>query len=178
MTEPPLTIEWVLARIRCPSNCCLYPATTSRSTSSRGVYAAGPPSPKAAAHRPIVCGSRPRACAVPQAVHPWASSQMACHRSRSRGVGARISRRCKSLASIRHCSRNRSISLTPITNPSLTPRLTSPVPPQIYPTLLRISPWLWFRSSRPTGGQSTRTPNQAVPTSSSAVPIHAGRPGR
>ena len=38
MTEPPLTIEWVLARIRCPSNCCLYPATTSRSTSSRGVY--------------------------------------------------------------------------------------------------------------------------------------------
>ena len=38
MTEPPLTVEWVLARIRCPSNCCLYPATTSRSTSSRGVY--------------------------------------------------------------------------------------------------------------------------------------------
>ena len=70
-----------------------------------------------------------------------ASSQIACHRSRSRGVGARISRRCKSLASIRHCLRNRSISHTPITNPSLTPRLTSPVPPQIYPTLLRISPW-------------------------------------
>ena len=40
---------------------------------------------------------------------------MAYHRSR--GVGARIIRRRNSLTSICHCSRERSISLTPITNP-------------------------------------------------------------
>ena len=94
----------------------------------------------------MVCGSRPKACAVPEAVHPWASSQMACQPSRSRGAGARISRRCKSLASICHCSRNRSISLTPITNPSLTPKRANPTPHQIYRITLRISPWLWFRT--------------------------------
>ena len=108
------------------------------------IKAAGPPSPKAAAHLPMVCRSRPKAYAVLEAVHPWTSSQMACHRSRSRGAGARISRRCKSLASICHCSRNRSISLTPITNPSLTPRRASPTPHQIYRITLCISPRLWF----------------------------------
>ena len=45
------------------------------------------------------------------------SSNRAYHPSRSRGVGDRIIRRRKSLASICHCSRNRSISLTPITTP-------------------------------------------------------------
>ena len=71
---------------------------------------------------------------------------MACHRSRSLGVDARISRRCTSLASICHCSRNRPICLTPITNPSPTPYRANPVPPQIYRITLRISPWLWFRT--------------------------------
>ena len=61
------------------------------------------------------------------------------------GRGARIIRLCKSLASIRHCSRNCPISLTPITNPSLTPGQTNLTPSQLYPMLLRISPWLWFR---------------------------------
>ena len=117
------------------------------------IKASGPPLPKAAAHLPMVCGSRPKACAVPEAVHPWASSQMACQRSRSRGAGARISRRCKSLASICHCSRNRSISLTPITNPSLTPKRANPTPHQIYRITLRISPWLWFRCRCPQRGQ-------------------------
>ena len=44
-------------------------------------------------------------------------------------------------------SRDRSISLTPITNPSqfLRPAATS-VPSQISPMRLRISPWLWFRA--------------------------------
>ena len=105
--------------------------------------AAGPPSPKAAAHRPIVRGSRSKASAVVEALHTWASSR-ACHRSRSRGVGNQITRRHKSLASICHCSRNRSISLTPITNPSRTAAKADPVSPIIYPMLLHISPWLWF----------------------------------
>ena len=47
------------------------------------IKAAGPPSPKAAAHRPIVCGSRSSASAVAAALKPWASSSMAYHRSRS-----------------------------------------------------------------------------------------------
>ena len=108
------------------------------------IKAPGPPSPKAAAHRPMVWGSRPRASAVAEAVQPWANSQMACQRSLSRGVGARISRRCKSLASICHCCRNLSISLTPITNPSPTPGQASLLPSQIYPIPLHVSPWLWF----------------------------------
>ena len=41
------------------------------------IKAAGPPSPKAAAHRPIVWGSRSRASAVAEAVHPWASRRRA-----------------------------------------------------------------------------------------------------
>ena len=64
---------------------------------------------------------------------------------RSRGVGARIIRRRKSLTPICHCSRDRSISLTPITNPSEFLRPATSVPSQIYPMRLRISSWLWFR---------------------------------
>ena len=67
------------------------------------------------------------------------------HCSRSLGVDARIIRRRKSLASICHCSRNRSISLTPTIYPSLITEHPNLVPLQIYPTPLRISPWLWFR---------------------------------
>ena len=109
------------------------------------IRAAGPPSPKADAHRPMVCGSRSSASAVAAAVQPWASSQTAYHRSRPRGVGARIIRRRKALASISHCSKSRCISLAPITNPSLTPGKANSAPSPIYPMFLRISPWLWFR---------------------------------
>ena len=55
---------------------------------------------------------------------------MACHRSRSLDVGARISRRCRSLASICHCSRNRSICLALTTSPSPTPYRANPVLPK------------------------------------------------
>ena len=58
------------------------------------IKAAGPPSPKTAAHRPMVGGSLSRASAVAEAVQSWAKSHRACqcYRSRSRGVGARIIR--------------------------------------------------------------------------------------
>ena len=65
-------------------------------------------------------------------------------RAGPRGVGARIIRRRKSLTPICHCSRDRSISLTPITNPSQFLRAATSVPSQIYSMRLRISPWLWF----------------------------------
>ena len=71
--------------------------------------------------------------------------QMACHRSRSLGVGARIIRRRKSLTPICHCSRDWLISLTLIINPAQSLRSATSVPSQIYPMRLRISPWLWFR---------------------------------
>ena len=83
----------------------------------------------------MVCGSRPRASAVAAAVQPWAKSQRACQRSRSRGVGARMSRRCNPLASISHCRRIRPISLTPIANPSLNPRQANQVHHQFTPCL-------------------------------------------
>ena len=38
----------------------------------------------------MVWGSRSSASTVAAAVQPWTSSQTACHRSRSLGVGARI----------------------------------------------------------------------------------------
>ena len=46
------------------------------------------------------------------------NNHTACQRSRSRGVGARIIRRCKSFTSNSHRSSDRSISLTPIIPPS------------------------------------------------------------
>ena len=71
------------------------------------------------AHWLIVWGSLSSASAVAGAVRPWVNGHMACHRSRPRGVAARIVRWCRSLAFISHCSRNRSIPLTPSNNPSL-----------------------------------------------------------
>ena len=75
---------------------------------------------------PMVWEFRSKVSAVAVAVQPWERIPMACHRSQ--GVGARIIRLCKSLASIRHCSRNRPVSLAPITIPSLTLGQTNPGP--------------------------------------------------
>ena len=72
------------------------------------------------AHWLMVWGSLSSAAAVAGAVQPCANGHMACHRSRPRGVAARIVRWCRSLAFISHCSRNQSIPLTPSNNPSLT----------------------------------------------------------
>ena len=77
----------------------------------------GPPPPKAEAHLPMVCGSCSKASAVAAAVRPWAKSSIAYHLSRSRGVGARIILRRRSLTPICHCSSDWSISLTSIINP-------------------------------------------------------------
>ena len=63
---------------------------------------------EAAAHWPMVCGSRPKVSTVEDAVHPWAKSHMACHRSR--GVGARISRLCIPETSNHHRSKSAVIS--------------------------------------------------------------------
>ena len=63
-------------------------------------------------------GARSSASAVATAVQPRASIQRAYQRARARGVGAKIIRWRRSLTPICHCSRDRSISLTPILNPS------------------------------------------------------------
>jgi len=77
--------------------------------------AAGPLSLKAATHAPMVWGSRSSAPATADAVQPLAKSQRACHRSRSRGVGARYMRSRTSPTSSCHRSRSCSMSLIPIT---------------------------------------------------------------
>ena len=110
------------------SSCCAWSRAGGEPPVCSNIRAAGPPSPKADAQRPIVWGSRSSASAVAAAVKPWASSRMAYHLSRSRGVGAKITRRRKSLTPICHCSRDRSISLTPITNPSQFLRPATSVP--------------------------------------------------
>ena len=92
--------------------------------------AAGPPSPKTATHRPMVWASRASASAT--AVQPWTKSHRACHRSRSRGVGAQYILRRRSLASSCHCSRNPGISLIPNTNTTLLSFQAIPSAPQFY----------------------------------------------
>ena len=52
----------------------------------------------------MVWASRSKARPTAAAVHPCASSQIACHRSRSRGVGARYIRRRTPASSMRHLS--------------------------------------------------------------------------
>ena len=59
------------------------------------------------------------------AVNPWASNSMSYQHSHSRGVGARIIRRCKSFTPNFHRSSHRAISLTPII-PSIPRRLSAP----------------------------------------------------
>ena len=56
-----------------------YPCQGGELPDCSKIRAAGPPSPKAAAHLPMVCGSRSSASATAEAVHPWASNQTACH---------------------------------------------------------------------------------------------------
>jgi len=53
------------------------------------VMLVGPSRQNRVRHSPTVCGSRSSAAATLAAVHPCANSHSACHRSRSRGVGAR-----------------------------------------------------------------------------------------
>ncbi len=77
--------------------------------------AVGPLSLKAATHAPMVWGSRSSASATAEAVQPWAKSQRPCHRSRSRGVGARYIRSRTSLTSSCHRSRSCTMSLIPNT---------------------------------------------------------------
>ena len=81
------------------------------------------------------------------AVHPCASSQIACHCSRYRGVGARYIRRLTSLPFMRHRSSSAPISIMPNSNPhsnSVTDQLNYR---QFYPTPMRVSPRLRFRKS-------------------------------
>src|SRR6476646_3794158 len=54
--------------------------------------AVGPSRPNASSQWPIVWASRSSSSATLAAVQPWANNQTACHRSRSRGVGARYIR--------------------------------------------------------------------------------------
>ncbi len=78
--------------------------------------ALGPPSAKALTHWPMVWASRSKARPTAAAVHPWANSHTACHRSRSRGDGARYIRRLTSASSppaADHCSSNPPISCIP-----------------------------------------------------------------
>ena len=93
----------------------------------------GPPSAKAWAHWPMVWASRSKARPTAAAVHPCASSQIARHRSRSRGVGARYIRRRTSASSMRHFSRNAPIFGMPHNPLSLPCQL--PQSPPILPAL-------------------------------------------
>ena len=92
--------------------------------------AAAPPLPKAVTHMPMVWESRSSASATADAVQPWAKSQRACHRSRSRGVGDRYMRLRTSPTSSCHRSRSCTMSLIPTT--------TTRLPLQTNPTPLRV----------------------------------------
>ena len=91
------------------------------------------------------CGDPvPRPLPWPLPSGPGPAASMAYHLSRSRGVGAKIILRRRSLTPICHCSKDWSISLAPIITPHETQRSSNPITSPIYPIPLRISPWLWF----------------------------------
>ena len=69
-------------------------------------------------HVPMVWGSRSSASATAEEAQPWAKSQRACHRSRSRGVGARYMRSRRSPTS--SCRRSRSSTMSHIPNTTAT----------------------------------------------------------
>ena len=90
--------------------------------------AVGPWSLKAATHVPMVWGSRSNASATATVVQPRAKSQRACHRSRSRGVGARYIRSRTSPISSCHRSRSCAMSFIPSTTATRFPIKTNADP--------------------------------------------------
>ena len=76
-----------------------------------------------------------------------------------------------SLTPICHCSRDRSISLTPITNPSQLQTTANPVPSQIYPMILHFSLWPWFRREATANAASkgSSSPPEASSTKASGL---------
>ena len=132
--------------------CCVLPKAGGGPPDCSNIRATAPPSLRAATHRTMVWGSRPNTSAVTEAGHPRASSYRACQRSRSRGTGASISRRCRFLAFISYCPRNRSIYLTPI--PSLHGKLFQLLQKStLSPCAYHLG--LGFRWSRPASGSAT-----------------------
>ena len=102
------------------------------------------PAPGGPVHAGGACDSRQRSPEVVVFMHepvltrdheiqPFAGGRTAYGRSRFPGVGAGIVRRRRALASIRHGSRDRSISLMLFTNPSQFPGPTNPVFPTNLP---------------------------------------------
>ena len=96
--------------------------------------ALGPPSANALTHWPIVWASRSNAWVTAAAVQPCASSHTACHRSRSRGVGARYIRLRISASPMRHRSSNAPISCIPNSNPHSNFLILSSYLNRPYPT--------------------------------------------
>ena len=56
-----------------------------------------------------------------------------------------MSRRCNPLASISHCQKNQAYISHAHRQPLPESKTGQPSSPPIYPMLMRISPWLWFR---------------------------------
>jgi hypothetical protein len=81
--------------------------------------ALGPASPKVASHWPIVWGSRSSASPTRASDHPRLNSHKACHRSRSRAVGARYIRSRSPRSSNSH--RVRSVPMSSIVDSRLWP---------------------------------------------------------
>ncbi len=125
------------------SACCPSPRAGGPPDCSK-IKAAASPSPKAAAHRLMVWGPVP-------APPPYLGPSPRANARRRASVPAPSVSAPGSSSGARpwHPSpivRETSLSLSPISNPSLTTQKANPVTWQIYPMLLRISPWLWFRS--------------------------------
>ena len=132
------------------------------------IRAAGHPSPKADAHRPMVCGSRSSASAVAAAVKPWAGVGW---RTIAPAPGASAPESSAGANLWLPAAIVRETALSP-SHPSPTPlssRKANPVPPQLYPMPLHISLWLWFRyfpveclELRTQSAEETPTPGAAT----------------
>ena len=103
--------------------------------------ASGPPWANALTHSPMVWASRSKARPTAAAVQPCVSSHTACHRSRSRGVGARYIRRRTSASSMCHCSSNPPISVMPNCNPHSGLSADQLYRGTFYPARMRFLSW-------------------------------------
>ncbi len=91
----------------------------------------GPAELGAVTHVPVVWRSRSSASATADAVQPWAKSHRACHRSRSRGVGARYMRSRTPPTSSCHRSRSCAMSLIPNNTAIRLPLQTNATPQRV-----------------------------------------------
>ena len=127
------------------SACCVWSRAEGVPTVCLNIRAAGPPSPKAEAHLPMVCGSRSKA---PPRLLPSILGPRAGWRTTSPALWALVPESSAAAGPSLPSAIVPETGLSP-SRPSSPPETLHtglPGSAPIYPMSLRISLWLWFRA--------------------------------